>query len=216
VRQYGPLLTKYKQYDKAIDLYERALAAVPEDAKLFQLLGRAQAAKGSVDQAITSYESAIRLNDKAADVHIDLATAYFARKDMKGVIAEIEKAVKLDPKNFDLYMTVGEMCALSNDWDNAALYYRIAAHLRPTAAEPFNNVGFVLTRKAIYDWQHGDAKSAKEKILEAKLQFGHAIQLKPDFESAKKNLTTATLVETKILTKPPPATAPAAASQPTK
>src|SRR4051812_8913818 len=71
VRQYGPLLTKYKQYDKAIDLYERALAAVPEDAKLFQLLGRAQAAKGSVDQAITSYESAIRLNDKAADVHID-------------------------------------------------------------------------------------------------------------------------------------------------
>jgi len=209
IHQYGPVLVKQKKYDEAIALYQSAMTRFPKDDALYRLLGRVYGAQGKIDLAIDTYKKGIAINPYDSATHVDLATCYFSKKDMKGAIAEIETAAKLDPRNFDMYMTVGEMCALSNDWENAYLYYRIAGFIRPEAAEPSNNVGFVLTRMSIFYWQKGQPQLAKDKLKEALVYFQRAIELKPDFESAKKNLSTAQMIQKQVLSRPPPASQPA-------
>lgn len=204
IEEYGAALVKQRRVDEAIALYQKAITRFPNSSVIYRALGKAQMAKGDLDAAIGSLNKSVELNGSDSASHIALATCYFAKRNMDQARAQIDEAAKLDPRNFDLYMSIGEMSALSDDMENAALYYRFAIILKPTAPEPSNNVGFVLTRQAIQYWQRGQPQLARDKIKEGLVYFQRAINLNPDFESAKKNLATAIAIQKQIITRTPP------------
>jgi Tfp pilus assembly protein PilF len=211
IREYGRALVIQKKPDNAVQLYQDALMRFSKDAELYRLLGQAQRAKGDIEAAIGSLKKSVALAPFVPGTHIDLATCYFVRRDMASAGKEIDTAFKLDPMNYDLYMSVGEMYAVSNDLDKAYMCYRNASFLRKDAPEPQNNVGFILTKQSVNFWRNGQPQIAHDKIKEAEQRFQRAIDLKPDFQSAIKNLATARMVETQVLTRPSPTSRPATA-----
>ncbi len=56
-----------KEYDKAIELYKKAIAINPKDTSFYYNLGLAYYEKKEYDKAIESYNKAIAINPKDAD-----------------------------------------------------------------------------------------------------------------------------------------------------
>jgi len=189
-RQIGQVLVKRNKPDEAIAFYQNALKRFPGDAELHRLIGHTFAAQNQTDEAIDSFRKSIAINPYDANTHVELGMALFAKKN-PGAFAEIELAQSLDPRNYQMYMSVGEMFVRLQMWDRAYGCYRTASYLKPEEPEPCNNVGLVATVQGMTFYKKGQVGPGKDKLKEAIVYLKRALQLKPDYESAIKNLKTA-------------------------
>jgi serine/threonine protein kinase/tetratricopeptide (TPR) repeat protein len=92
--------------DRAISMFERALAIDADYAEAWAGLGTAYQVKGAflglpemIDKAIHCAERALALDPTLAEAHVALGSSMFARGRHDEASAALEKAIELDPKH---------------------------------------------------------------------------------------------------------------------
>lgn len=92
-------LTYYdkKEFDLALDTFNKALEQDPKSSTIYTNLGATYTAKGDREKAIANLKKAIQINPNEALTHNNLGYALAQEGNIQEALAEFEKALKIDP-----------------------------------------------------------------------------------------------------------------------
>ena len=142
-----------KQYEAAIEPYQRALALAP-DAKLAYNLGiSAQKAK-RWDAAIEAYEQALAMDPTMVEARYNLSLTYLSAKRYEDAVASFEAMEEFEPGSYRVHYSLGLAHYYLGQYDQALESYDIAAEQKETRAL-LNNIGLVHEAR-------GDKKTAQK------------------------------------------------------
>jgi tetratricopeptide (TPR) repeat protein len=88
-----------KDYDKAIEEYNKALAINPDVSELHNNLGYAFLDKGDIEQAIKAQKKALDIDPNLANAYYGLALALEKKGDTAGAIKQWEKYLEIAPSD---------------------------------------------------------------------------------------------------------------------
>ena len=113
-------LFKQRQWPEAQTVLEKALAAAPNDAEAWSLLGQVFLSLNNADRAVEAMEKATELAPANSNSQRLLGDAYGLAAQKAGMLSKFglakkckaayDKAVELDPKNIDARWSVMEYC----------------------------------------------------------------------------------------------------------
>ncbi len=112
--------------------HDKAVAAAPNDPKVYEKRGYFYFKKKNYDKALADYQKALQLNPKSVNVHEELALLYRAQKDTKNALAEYEKAIALEAPKTDVLRKRGDYFAELGLNDKALADYNQAIAQQPT------------------------------------------------------------------------------------
>lgn len=118
----GALYYSSRQYDRAIDILEQAIAAKEANEytrNAHALLGDIFFTTGDLAKSLAYYRQAPG-NREAPVLQYNIGRILYRQGDLKGAIAHLERAVKLDPKSIDGYSSLIEAYQASGQTKKAA------------------------------------------------------------------------------------------------
>jgi predicted Zn-dependent protease len=100
---------KARQFDKALDYYQKGLAANPNDASLHNNLGSLYADMGKVPEAQAEFQKAADLDPAGASrVYYNLGVTMYNKGKMDEAAAALKKATELDANYADAYYLLAQ------------------------------------------------------------------------------------------------------------
>ncbi len=165
---------KTERADEAVGHLEKAVAAEPDSAELYGLLGDALKREGRLDDAVSAYHEALSLDAEVAANHYNLGNALRDLNRPEDAVPNYQKAVQLSPDFADAHFNLGIVLKAAGHPEAAAAAYRDAIRANPGDAEAHMNLGNILD-----DLE--DAPGA----LDA---FQRAVALNPELAQAYYNL----------------------------
>ncbi len=95
---------KARQNDKAVEIYQKAIAGSPGDASLHNNLGSVYADMGKIPEAQQEFEKSAQLDPASASrAYFNLGVVMYNKGKMDEAGAALKKALELDPKYADAY-----------------------------------------------------------------------------------------------------------------
>lgn len=88
-----------RKYEEAENLYVKAAAEDPDNAKIYSRLGAIYLEQGNYYDAKDAFLQAVRLEPDLASRHVNLGLAFMGLKDYFKAIESFKKALKIDRKN---------------------------------------------------------------------------------------------------------------------
>ena len=144
-------LTYYelKQYEKAIEDYNKAIELNPNDAEVYTNRGNPYYKLKRYEKAIEDYSKAIKLNPNDAVAYYNRGNAYDELKRYEKAIEDYSKAIELNPNYVDAYNNRGNAYRELNQHEEAIEDYNKSIELNPKYAEAYSNRGiaYLLTNK---------------------------------------------------------------------
>ena len=122
------LLAEGKTY-KAIEKLQKNIAATPEFAPSYSLLGRAYANLGRWAEAKTACQKAIDLNQLITEAYVTLALIYQHENELELAIDNLKKATYIDHKAPLSYFNLGLLYKSTNQQDKAKRSFQVAIKL---------------------------------------------------------------------------------------
>jgi tetratricopeptide (TPR) repeat protein len=150
------------------------LAADPDDAGLWRLLGAALQGQGRHAEAADAFARAAQLRPDDADAFAGLGSALAALGRRDEAEKRLRRALQLWPGHADALAQLGLLLAEGGRTDEAVAFLREAARARPDSAPAWHNLGVALA-------QQGKPEEAARALEEA-------IRLRPDYAEAFYNL----------------------------
>jgi tetratricopeptide (TPR) repeat protein len=80
---------KNKQWDKAIDLFQKAVKADPKEANNHNNLGLAYKGAGKMDEALKAFSDAIEVEPKNSAGYVNRGVVYTSQKNYEKAIADL-------------------------------------------------------------------------------------------------------------------------------
>ena len=161
--------------DRAIHLFERALAIDPDYAEAWAGLGGAYQIKGTflglpeqLDRAIEFEQKALALDPRLADAHVWLGSAYFALHRHDEAIASLQEALRLDPEHARAHATLGRVYWVGHGRvaDGIAELVRAVA-INPQFGYAHQQLAYLYTEQG--DWKR--AERAARRAIELQEQY---------------------------------------------
>jgi tetratricopeptide (TPR) repeat protein len=115
----GNELAQAGQFDKAIEEYQAALQAEPDNVSALTNLGVAYYNTGQLDQAVAQYQAALKIAPNDADIHSNLAAAYVQQNNLDEALAEYQRAVELQPDLAQAHYGLGVIYSQQGQKDKA-------------------------------------------------------------------------------------------------
>jgi tetratricopeptide (TPR) repeat protein len=140
-----------RDFDQAIPLLEKAVAAQPNLAQAHSDLGFAYNEKRLFDQAIPHLKKAVELDPKRRIAHNNLGVAYNAKGLYDQAIACFKRALELDGDQAATHYNLGFAYTRKGLHDEAIPCYKRALELDPKRADTHNDLGFSYNAKGLYD-----------------------------------------------------------------
>ena len=156
-----------------LTLYQSAVAAYPQSAKMQHALGDALAERGRVAEAEAAYQKALAIREDALTYN-NLGNFYAATGRFERAVSAYQKAVAMQPDYVAAWMNKGLAAMRGGQVRDAHAAFERAAVLNPDDAEVFYNLG--VAREAMN--APGPAASA----------YARAIALRPGWAEAHFNL----------------------------
>jgi len=94
---------KNKQWEKAIDLFQKAVKADPKEANNYNNLGLAYKGAGKMNEAIKAFGDAVAAEPNNSVGYINLGVAYTAEGKYDNAIEDLDKAIKMSPDSISAY-----------------------------------------------------------------------------------------------------------------
>jgi tetratricopeptide (TPR) repeat protein len=138
---------------QAIDAYQSAIDASPQNPALYIAIARIQVWAGQYADAQANAENAILLNNESSMAHAVRAWALDFQGKNSDAIEEIDKAIELDPQNAIAHAYRVEILIDSNNFDyieKAIDVSKSALALDPNALETRRARGYLLEATANY------------------------------------------------------------------
>lgn len=83
------------RYEKAVELYSKAITSNPGKAQLYLLRGHAYWKQEMLDASVKDYKKALKLKPDYPDAHIGLGVAAHAKGDIKAALKNFDKACNM-------------------------------------------------------------------------------------------------------------------------
>lgn len=183
---------------------------MPVPSKADQLCeeGKSLLKTKKVDEAQAMLELAIQENDRHVAAHETLAAIYFARKEYAKAAASFQKAALYDPRRVDPLINLGAVQnrmgdyqlavktlrqAISRDRKNATAYYNLGIAQKglnqPHLAVSAYKEAIKFDPKMVEAMQNlANLYIEMGNIQQAQTQFIKALEIRPDFERARRGL----------------------------
>ena len=136
-----------KFFKEASEAYQKAIAADPQNATLYNKLGIAYHQLLSYDPAKKAYRKAILLNPRFAPAVNNLAAVEYAQKHYKAAILTYLKALKLTPSDAVIYSNLGTAYFALERYDYAVSAYRYALALDPQVFQHSGRTGNIVHQR---------------------------------------------------------------------
>lgn len=164
-----------KDYKKAKEFLLEAVKNSPPNPFLEQELAMLLYEMGEQEQAIVSFKKALELNPNFAEPLVNLARIARQKNNPTEATNLLTKALKIDPNNADANNLWGAGLLSQGDLCQAKTYLVKAVNLDNKLAEAHNNLGVTFAQMNLYN--------------EARREFQLALQINPEYLSAKQNLS---------------------------
>jgi len=196
-------------WKSSITLFNQALQATKDNYLAHNNLGVALAAEGKNDEAIAHYFVAIKIRPNYDDAHTNLGVAFAAQGKNEEAIVYYLEVLKNNPNNTSAHYNLGMALKDQGKMEEALNEFRKTINIKPSSADAHNNIGIILdmyykkSDEAIYHYRQalqidsnnpgthfnlGIALAKKGEIKEAIENFRQAVNLKPDYEEARRAL----------------------------
>jgi Flp pilus assembly protein TadD len=135
----------------AVQLYQKAAAARPNDPDLQVALGQSLYLVGATDDAIVPLRKAITLAPKRIDAHVILEHIYLGEHKSGDALAECDAILALDPRNVRAFNAKGVTLDEIGRSREAQEAYRAALVIDADDQAVRNNLGLSLALSGGYD-----------------------------------------------------------------
>ena len=152
---------KAGRLDDADALYDRIIAANPDQADALNLSGMLRLQRGDAMGARARISQAIAARPREALYHANLAKALQAAGDLAGATASLRQAAKLAPGQSGVWQQLGLALRGEGEFAGAADAFRRAAQAAPSELAPLNNLAAVLLEQG----RPGEARPAIARAL---------------------------------------------------
>ncbi len=118
--------------DQARAEYERSLATVPDQERVYSALGQIAASQGKLDDARAAYERALKLSPAFVEVMVFRATLEFGAGDKAAAEAWLRRAVKVDSTAQNAALFWADFQFLDGRFADALTWYEKVITALPT------------------------------------------------------------------------------------
>ena len=160
----GRLYLKNKQYKKAVEEYEKAIALNPQGIEAYNGIGIAYTMLKRYSEAIAAQQEALTLQPDFAEAHAGLGLAYLMQNGAALDIAlkHYRQAVRLNPQFLEAHLKIGIILLNQKRYAAAASAYQKTITLNPENAEAYHNLGVCYAHQN----KTKDALSALQKSVD--------------------------------------------------
>jgi serine/threonine protein kinase/tetratricopeptide (TPR) repeat protein len=153
----------YLDYDGALAELERARQSLPNDARVYQLMGYIQSWQGRVDESKRNLERAVELNPRDFETLQRMAISYdFVRRYPDGNLV-LDPPLEVDP-NYVETRAVGAFVDL--DWKaNSRPLHQVINEVRPRKSSPNRSLSFSSSRSEKKARVHSTWRSRPHSIV---------------------------------------------------
>ena len=126
-----------KQFDQAIDSYQKAVLFDKYNSPALYNLGNSYYMKHELEKAINSYQLALKLNPNSAECHFNLATVFSDKGDYKMATEHFQTSLSHNPRNADCLYELGKLQQLRGhvNIEKAEEFYQRALEIDPSHAK---------------------------------------------------------------------------------
>jgi tetratricopeptide (TPR) repeat protein len=195
IMNLGLVQEKRGDIDGAISVMHDAITAADKDpihapsyAKLYWNLGRLMVKKGDLQAAQLAYRASVELDHRYLPGIVGMGEVLFKRGDLVNAQKWLEQALKIDPYNYQAHADYGNVLVAQGDVANAMTEWQKVLDHDPNDAMTLNSVGALFMKMEQFD--------------AAIFMLKRALQQKPDFEEAQKNLAAAIRYKDQAATRP--------------
>lgn len=129
----GAVYLAQRNYAKAAEAFNKALALKPDRPTTLNGLGNALYARGQAAEAKDKWAKAIEIDPTFASAYYNLGNALESEKDDKAAITEYMKAIDANPKMADAFYRIGGILHKSKHAAQANVFLRKSMELSPNA-----------------------------------------------------------------------------------
>ncbi len=169
----GQAFDKLKQYDKAIDDYDMAIAVDPTSEEALNNRGVTYRKMGMIDKALADFNAAIGLNPSFYQAYNNRAYAFGLLGEVDKALDDYDHALALNPSYFQAYNNRGLMYDRMGLADKAIEDFNRTISLNPSSELAYFNLGILYGKMGKYD--------------SALLNFDATLSLRPDFADGYLN-----------------------------
>jgi tetratricopeptide (TPR) repeat protein len=170
-------LARAGRFAEAETLAQRRLAAAPDDADAFNVLGGVARARGESARAEECYSEALRRRPGFAKAHNNLGAVLLEAGRIEDAIANLRGALESDPDFTDARVNLGTALVNAGNYAEAERELGIALNAAPDDALALNSLGNALFHQG--------------RSEDAIVAFERAIACEPTLAMALNNLGTA-------------------------
>ncbi|MES2999268.1 MAG: tetratricopeptide repeat-containing glycosyltransferase family protein [Pseudomonadota bacterium] len=156
----GIMATQEKDHERAVALFDRAIALQPAFAEAHANRGVALRELGRASEAIQSYDKAIALRPGYARAFFNRGNAFAAMGDLQAAAASYSRAIELEPGNAEALANLGNALVASLQVDAAIAQYDLAIRANPAFADGHFNKACALLLKGdlaegfrLFEWR---------------------------------------------------------------
>lgn len=129
LNNYGFLeLHIYRDYEKAEELFKRAIELNPKNPEHYRGMGCVYEAKGRYNKAVEYYETAVRnttgyenvpINPKLSDLYMDIGDCYLKLNDKKKALEVLKCAAEKNPFSIEANAVLHKLFVEAEEYDKA-------------------------------------------------------------------------------------------------
>jgi len=139
-----------RQYDRAMDDYNKAVELNPGDARAYVLRGTVHVLTEQYDRVIEDCSKAIELDPQYAMAYNNRGVAYQITREYDRAIEDFTEVIKLNPKDARAYYKRGNAYAEKRQYDRAIEDYNKAVELNPGDIIGYTYRGYAHIRSKQY------------------------------------------------------------------
>lgn len=135
------------QLARAIEEYEKSIAADPRNPAAYNNLGVALKESGRLDLAIGAFEKCLALDPKYEKALNNLGVIRYRQGQYEAAIGLFKQALRINSANVESYTNLGIIYLLAQRYDDAAEAFQQALRYDPKLAEAHYNLGLLWERQ---------------------------------------------------------------------
>jgi tetratricopeptide (TPR) repeat protein len=159
---YATCLVKLKQFDKAVGVFQRAVAVHPDDERERHLLASIQLMAQQPQAALATLDPLLAGGHPGTGTLELASTAYEGTKDTPQAVSTLRQAILQDPKNVNLYLDFANLSYAHESFEVGINVINDGIELQPQSAPLYFARGVLYVSLAQYDKAENDFQKAYE------------------------------------------------------
>ena len=192
--------TNKRNYEKAIQHFNRAIHLDPEYAIAYLNRGMYYFHQENYEKAIQDFDQAIQLEPVYVSAYNNRGRAYYRQKNYEKAIQDLDYAIELNPDHLAAHYNRGCVYEAQKEFVKAIQDYKKVINLNSKYASAYRKLADIYKIQAEHfkqDMQHEETTVKYDQLKDKKnivisyavLNYTRALEIKPDYQSSLDGLS---------------------------